>query len=75
METYELTLSSHPGALARVVALVSGRRWTLHSLNFPPIDGDRRLVTLRLDTGGRGDQALAQFAKLYDVLGARLADA
>lgn len=72
METYELTLNNEPGALARVVTLVTGRRWRLGSLDFPPADSlDRRRLTLALDSGGRGPQVEAQLAKLYDVLAVR----
>jgi acetolactate synthase small subunit len=69
METFELTLNNEPGALAHVVALVTGRRWKLGSLQFPAASSvDRRQLTLALDSGGRGHQVEAQLAKLYDVL-------
>lgn len=69
MDTYELTLNNEPGALARVVTLVTGRRWKLESLIFPAADtADRRRLTLALDSGGRGVQVEAQLGKLYDVL-------
>lgn len=72
METFELTLNNEPGALARVVTLVSGRRWTLGSLTFPAAEtAGRRSLTLALDSGGRGPQVEAQLAKLYDVLAVR----
>lgn len=72
MERYELTLSSEPGGLAHVVALVTGRRWTLGSLSYPPAaDPDRRLLVLELDSGGRGLQVEAQLSKLYHVLSVR----
>jgi len=73
MDTYELTLSPSPGALAHVVALITGRHWTLGSLHYPEApDADRRLMTLTLDSGGRSDQVRAQFSRLYDVLGVRV---
>jgi len=69
MERYELTLSANPGALAHVVSLVTGRRWSMGSLEFPPAQTpDRRRLMLELETGGRGDQVEAQLSKLYDVL-------
>ena len=69
MERYELTLNNEPGALAHVVALVTGRRWKLGSLSFPATESsDRRSLTLELDSGGRGPQVEAQLSKLYDVL-------
>lgn len=71
MERFELTLNNEPGALARVVALITGRRWSLGSLTYPASDGDRRRLVVDLDTRGRGDQAAAQLAKLYDVLTVR----
>lgn len=69
MERYELTLNNEPGALAHVVALVTGRRWKLGSLHLPASDGDRRL--LRLELTGQPEQVEAQLAKLYDVLAVR----
>lgn len=72
MERYELTLNNEPGALAHVVALITGRRWKLLSLEYPASDSsDRRRMTLDLDSGGRGQQVEAQLAKLYDVLAVR----
>lgn len=72
MERYELTLNTEPGALARVVTLITGRRWTLGSLELPPADtSDRRRLVLDLDSQGRGDQVESQLAKLYDVLAVR----
>ena len=72
METYELTVSDHPGALAHVVALVAGRRWRLGSLEYPAAGpGDRRRLILTLETGAKEDQVEAQFQKLYDVLAVR----
>ena len=72
MERYELTLNAEPGALARVVSLVTGRRWRLESLEYPAAAApDRRPLTLTLDSGGRRDQVEAQFSKLYDVLAVR----
>jgi acetolactate synthase small subunit len=69
MDRFELLLNDEAGALARVVTLVSGRRWKLQSLSFPPSEvPDRRRLVLDLDSGGRGDQVSAQLAKLYDVL-------
>ena len=66
MERYELTLNNEPGALAHVVALVTGRRWKLGSLHLPACDSDRRL--LRIELGGKPEQVEAQLSKLYDVL-------
>lgn len=71
MERFELTLNNEPGALARVVALITGRRWTVGSLSYPAADSDRRRLVIDLDTRGRGDQAAAQLAKLYDVMTVR----
>lgn len=72
MERYELTLNNEPGALARVVTLITGRRWRVGSLVFPTSESaDRRWLTVDLDSGGRGDQVEAQLAKLYDVLAVR----
>ena len=72
MERYELTLNAEPGALARVVTLVTGKRWRLDSLDYPAAESaDRRQLTLTLDSGGRADQVEAQLAKLYDVLAIR----
>ena len=72
MERYELTLNAEPGALAHVVALVTGRRWILGSLDFPRAENtDRRRLVLDLDSRGRGDQVVSQLAKLYDVLAVR----
>ena len=72
MERYELTLNAEPGALAHVVTLITGRRWSLGSLNFPPAEFvDRRRLILDLDSRGRGDQVETQLAKLYDVLAVR----
>jgi len=72
MERYELMLNSEPGALAHVVALVTGRRWTLGSLDFPRAENaDRRRLVLDLDSQGREDQVVSQLAKLYDVLAVR----
>lgn len=72
MERYELILNTEPGALAHVVALITGRRWTLGSLNFPSAESaDRRRLVVDLDSRGRGDQVEAQLAKLYDVLAIR----
>ncbi len=68
MERYELTLTAHPGALAHVVALVTGRRWVLGCLELPRAQTpDRRLLILELG-GGRPEQVEAQLSKLYDVL-------
>jgi len=72
MERYELTLTAHPGALAHVVALVTGRRWHLGQLEYRAAETtDRRWLTVNLDSGNRGDQVEAQLAKLYDVLSVR----
>lgn len=69
MERYELILNAEPGALAHVVALITGRRWKLGSLALPPAESaDRRYLAIELDSGGRGPQVEAQLAKLYDVL-------
>jgi acetolactate synthase small subunit len=69
MDRFELLLNDEPGALARVVTLISGRRWKLQSLSYPTSEvPDRRRLVVDLDSGGRGDQVLAQLAKLYDVL-------
>ena len=70
MERYELTLTANPGALAHVVVLVTGRRWSLKSLEYPPAESpDRRRLVLELACAG--DQVEAQLAKLYDVLAVR----
>jgi len=70
MHRYELTLTNEPGALAHVVALITGRRWTLGSLHLPsPSQPDRR--ELIIDLEGRPDQIEAQLGKLYDVLGVK----
>jgi acetolactate synthase small subunit len=72
VERYELTLTAHPGALAHVVALVMGRRWSLGRLEYPEAEiPDRRRLVLDVDSGNRGDQVEAQLAKLYDVLSVR----
>lgn len=72
MERFELTLNNEPGALAHVVTLVTGRRWKLHSLDFPAAQSpDRRCLTLELDSGGRGALVETQLARLYDVLAVR----
>jgi len=69
MDRYELTLNSEPGALAHVVTLITGRRWAMGSLDFPPAqNADRRRLVVDLDSRGRPDQVEAQLAKLYDVL-------
>ncbi len=63
---------SRIGALAHVVALITGRRWKLGSLEYPAADSpDRRRMILDLDSGGRGAQVETQLAKLYDVLSVR----
>lgn len=68
MERYELILAPHPGALAHVVALVTGRRWQLEALEYPRAETpDRRRLVLEL-ASGRSEQVEAQLAKLYDVL-------
>jgi acetolactate synthase small subunit len=70
MHRYELILNNEPGALARVVTLVNGRRWKLGSLFFPAADTpDRRNLVIELEA--RPDQVEAQLAKLYDVLAVR----
>ena len=72
MERYELILNGHPGALAHVIGLITGRRWHLGSLEYPQATTvDRRLLVFDLDSGGRGEQVEAQFARLYDVLAVR----
>ncbi len=69
MERYELILTASPGALAHVVALVTGRRWRLGGLQFRASEtSDRRSLVLDLDSSGRGEQVESQLAKLYDVL-------
>ncbi len=64
MERYEVRLSEGAGALARVVALITARRWTLGNLEYT-VGPERRLV---VELGGRREQIEAQLGKLYDVL-------
>lgn len=70
MERYELTLNNSAGALAHVVALITGRRWTLGSLHYSASAQTDR-TALVLDVEGRPEQIEAQLAKLYDVLAVR----
>lgn len=70
MHRYELMLTNEPGALAHVIALITGRRWLLGSLQFSsPTQPDRRQLIVELE--GRPEQIEAQLAKLYDVLGVK----
>jgi hypothetical protein len=69
MERYELTLNGGAGALARVVAVITARRWTLGRLEYSEESADRRRLVV--DLGGRRDQIEAQLGKLYDVLAVR----
>lgn len=69
MERYELTLNGGAGALARVVAVITARRWALGKLEYFEEAADRRRLVV--DLGGRRDQIEAQLGKLYDVLAVR----
>jgi acetolactate synthase small subunit len=70
MERYELTLNDGAGALARVISVITARRWSLGRLEYDEDTVDRhRLV---VDLGGRRDQIETQLGKLYDVLAVRV---
>jgi hypothetical protein len=69
MERYELTLNGGAGALARVIAVITARRWDLGKLEYFEEEADRR--RLLVDLGGRRDQIETQLGKLYDVLAVR----
>ena len=71
METYELTLNESSRALARVLALVNGRRWRLGALAFSPAEGDRGRLILDLEGPQTPGVVEAHFARLYDVLAVR----
>ena len=71
METYELTLNESSRALARVLALVNGRRWRLGALAFSPAEGDRGKLVLDLEGPQIPGAVEAHLAKLYDVLAVR----
>jgi len=69
MERFEITLNGDRGALPRVVAWATSRRWTILGLEFRRGDSpDRRSLMLELDVGNRRELVSRQLARLIDVL-------